>query len=57
MTTDQPIHKGNWNYPTQMIFGPGAIAKLARACQGEGMSRPLIVTDPGLAALPMIQLL
>ncbi len=47
--------KGSWNYPTQMIFGPGAIDKLARACKGLGMSRPLLVTDPGLAGLPMVK--
>ena len=55
MTTDPASLKGNWNYPTQMIFGPGAIAKLARACSSLGMTRPLIVTDPGLAKLPMIE--
>ncbi len=55
MTTDPASLRGNWNYPTQMIFGPGAIAKLARACSSLGMSRPLIVTDPGLAKLPMIE--
>ncbi len=46
--------KGNWAFPTQMIFGPGRIRLLARACSGLGMTRPLLVTDPGLAALPMV---
>lgn len=44
----------NWNYPTAVRFGPGRIAELAEACAVAGMSKPLIVTDPGLAGLPMI---
>ena len=48
-------YKASWNYPTQMIFGPGRIKNLHMACRGLGMSRPLLVTDPGLADLPMIR--
>ena len=29
MTSDPASLKGNWSYPTQIIFGPGQIAKLA----------------------------
>src|SRR3546814_21141564 len=47
--------KGNWNYPTQMIFGPGRIRSLAQACKNLGMQRPLLVPDPGLAGLPMVK--
>jgi hypothetical protein len=47
--------KGNWNYPTQMIFGPGRIRNLAQACKTLGMKRPLLITDPGLAGLPMVK--
>lgn len=47
--------KGNWNYPTQMIFGPGRIDKLGQACKMLGMTRPLLITDPGLAGLPMVK--
>ena len=47
--------KGNWGFPTQMIFGPGRIKNLAQACKGLGMARPLLVTDPGLAGLPMVK--
>jgi alcohol dehydrogenase class IV len=50
-----PQIAGNWNYPTKMIFGPGRIAKLAQACRSAGMTRPLLVTDPGLAKLPMVE--
>jgi len=46
--------KGNWNYPTLIRFGAGRIAELPEACRTLGMKRPLIVTDPGLAKLPMI---
>ena len=46
--------KGNWNYPTLIRFGAGRIRELPEACRTLGMQRPLIVTDPGLAKLPMI---
>jgi alcohol dehydrogenase class IV len=45
---------GNWNYPTSIRFGPGRIAELAEACRSAGVTRPLLVTDRGLAGLPMI---
>ena len=41
----------NWSYPTQIRFGPGRIRELARACASAGISRPLLVTDRGLAQL------
>jgi alcohol dehydrogenase class IV len=41
----------NWNYPTAVRFGPGRIGELAEACQAAGMSKPLLVTDAGLAKL------
>ncbi len=44
----------NWNYPTAIRFGIGRISELADACKELGMTRPLLVTDPGLAALPFI---
>ena len=45
---------GNWNYPTAIRFGAGRIRELPDACREMGMTRPLLVTDPVLAALPMI---
>ncbi len=45
---------GNWNYPTTIRFGPGRIAELPAACEAAGIKRPLFVTDPGLAKLPMV---
>jgi len=55
MTTgDATILRGNWNYPTTLWVGPGRIGELPAACKASGMKRPLLVTDPGLASLPMI---
>ena len=45
---------GNWHYPTAVRFGVGRIAELADICKSEGMKSPLLVTDPVLAALPMV---
>jgi hypothetical protein len=53
--TDAPDLKGNWNYPTTIRFGAGRIAELPDACRELGIARPLLVTDPGLAQLPMVQ--
>jgi alcohol dehydrogenase len=45
--------KMNWNYPTAIRFGAGRIAELADACRVAGIARPLLVTDRGLAGLPI----
>jgi alcohol dehydrogenase class IV len=45
---------GNWNYPTSVRFGAGRIAELGAAVKAAGVSRPLLVTDPRLAALPPV---
>ncbi|HOV04374.1 MAG TPA: iron-containing alcohol dehydrogenase, partial [Kaistiaceae bacterium] len=50
-----PSYTANWNYPTAVRFGPGRIAELGQACKAAGISRPLLVTDPGLAGLPMVE--
>ena len=44
----------NWNYPTKVRFGAGRLSELADACRAAGISRPLIVTDPGLKPMQMI---
>lgn len=46
--------RGNWNYPTAIRFGAGRIAELADAVKAAGITRPLLVTDPVLAKLPMV---
>ena len=43
----------NWGYPTPIRFGPGRIKELAAVCHDALIARPLLVTDPGLAALPV----
>ena len=45
---------GTWNYPTAIRFGAGRIAELPDACRELGIHRPLIVTDEGIAKLPMV---
>jgi alcohol dehydrogenase class IV len=49
------ILKANWNYPTSIWAGPGRIAELPAACALLGIKRPLLVTDEGLRAAPMVQ--
>ena len=46
---------GNWSYPTSIRFGAGRINEIADACNAAGMSKPLLVTDRGLANLPITQ--
>ena len=41
----------NWSYPTAVRFGAGRVAELGEACRAAGISRPLLVTDAGLAKL------
>ena len=42
---------GNWSYPTAIRFGAGRISEIADACRESGISKPLLVTDRGLADL------
>jgi len=44
---------GNWSYPTTMKFGAGRISEIAEACVATGITKPLLVTDKGLANLPI----
>lgn len=41
----------NWSYPTPIRFGAGRISEIAEACAACGITRPLLVTDRGLAGL------
>ncbi|GIC76909.1 iron-containing alcohol dehydrogenase [Moritella sp. F3] len=45
----------NWHYPTAIRAGIGRIQGLPDACKELGMTSPLLITDPGLAELPMVQ--
>jgi alcohol dehydrogenase class IV len=55
MEPDPAQLRGTWHFPTTIWFGAGKISLLARAGFELGMSRPLLVTDPGLASTPMIE--
>ncbi len=45
----------NWSYPTTIRFGAGRISELGEACKAAGIQRPLLVTDPGVAPLPITE--
>jgi choline dehydrogenase len=40
--------------PTRLVHGPGAVASLADECRALGITRPLLVTDPGVAAAGLV---
>ena len=54
MNIDANTLRGNWNYPTLVKFGCGRVSELADHCKTLGMKSPLLITDPGLANLPMV---
>ena len=54
MSDHIPSLSANWNYPTAIRFGVGRISELGKICKQQGIQKPLLVTDPGLAKLPMI---
>jgi len=47
--------QANWNYPTPIRFGVNRINELADICRELNIKKPLLVTDPGLAKLPMLK--
>ena len=47
--------RADWSYPTAVKFGAGRIAEIGAACAQAGIKKPLLVTDRGLAALPVTQ--
>jgi Alcohol dehydrogenase, class IV len=46
---------GTISYLTTTEFGPGSLAKLADGLTGLGIRRPLLVSDRGLAATPLVE--
>jgi len=46
------VHR--FNFPTLIHFGPGARHGTGPFLRGLGVRRPLVVTDKGLAALPLV---
>ncbi|MFT6763100.1 MAG: alcohol dehydrogenase class IV [Candidatus Aldehydirespiratoraceae bacterium] len=47
----------NWSFPTALRIGAGCVSELAAACEKHGIERPLIVTDPGMVQLPVLDAL
>lgn len=47
------VPTANWGYPTPIRFGAERISELPEACAIAGMKKPLLVTDKGLANLPI----
>jgi alcohol dehydrogenase class IV len=47
------IHR--FAFPTTISFGPGARKEVAAHLKAQGVKRPLIVTDRGIAPLPMLK--
>ena len=43
------MKKYNWNYPTTIWVGENRIKDLSLACKSLGVSKPLLITDDGLA--------
>jgi hypothetical protein len=44
-----------FSFPTAIVFGPGARNEVAAHLKRHGVNRPLVVTDKGLATLPILQ--
>ncbi|MFK8020563.1 MAG: iron-containing alcohol dehydrogenase, partial [Pseudomonadales bacterium] len=55
MSNDLEQFVANWNYPTAVRAGCGRVNDLAAACRELSIKNPLLVTDPGLRDLPMVQ--
>ena len=45
----------NWSYPTAIRFGAGRISEIAEACMAAGITKPLLITDRGLAGMDITQ--
>ncbi|MBB6306056.1 iron-containing alcohol dehydrogenase [Xanthobacter tagetidis] len=40
----------NFFMPTRLVHGPGALSRIGELARGLGMARPLVVSDPAIAA-------
>ena len=45
---------GAWNFPTRVLTGAGRIKELPDACRAHYISKPLLVTDKGLAGSQIV---
>ena len=55
MMASHTLPDRNFGFPTAIRFGSGRVRELAEHCRAEGIKRPLLVTDAGLAAMPMVR--
>ena len=44
---------GSWNFPSPIRFGSGRFRETTQMCREFEIEHPLLVTDPGLAAMLM----
>ena len=49
------MQKYNWNYPTTIWVGENRIKDIAKACNNLKISKPLMVTDKGLAKTNIVE--
>ncbi len=50
-TTDSASITADWGFPTRVLVGPGRLSETPELCREYGFTRPLVVTDPGVAGL------
>src|SRR5262245_52950022 len=43
-----------WSFPTQIVFGPGAVAEAGTALRERGVTKALVVTDRGVSAAGLL---
>ncbi|WP_119678525.1 iron-containing alcohol dehydrogenase [Indioceanicola profundi] len=55
MVEDVNCLRGTWTEPNDIWFGVGRISELNQAAACLGMTRPLVVTDPGLAGSSILR--
>ena len=55
MTYKSTAHSNNWHYPTAIRFGNGRVNEISQVCAEFGIQSPLLVVDPGLRQLPMVE--
>lgn len=44
-----------FSFPTPIEFGPGAVNSVGPHLKAQGFKRPLVITDRGIAALPLLK--
>ena len=54
-TLNNNMQKYNWNYPTTMWVGENRINDITLACKSLNISKPLLVTDNGLAQSDIVK--